>query len=122
MRTTSTRSVVNPWRPTARIVLCWRTSSYVGDDVDVVTLVISQTELDGHRCERRITFDVDDEDAAYAELDARALALAGDLAGPLGILFISIADLNSRDVDSLAFLIPACYSGSTTPPAGWGEL
>ena len=91
------------WRPLAtrgeRLVLAVLT--YLGGDIEADLLSLTEVAEDGLRLCRAVGWAVDDEDAAYAELDARAIALAGD---PVLVpLFESVSALNERTLDSLAF-------------------
>ena len=83
-------------------------------------LAVYEVTPDGAQMRRAVSFDLDDEDTAWDELDARALALAGDAAVPVDAAVTAIAHLNARrlealELDPLATLIDH-------RPGGWGTL
>ena len=92
--------------------------SLVGGSALVDVLVLSEVDAD-ERCKRRAVFSVDDEDAAFAELDARALDIEGDA---LSVLVSSTADYNTHDLERLGrWWHPDCVLVSHAPD-GWGTL
>ena len=71
-------------------------------DADLSVLAVGEVDAEGLTLVRAVIFEPGDEDAAYAELDARAIALAGDAAGTLRVCFTAIDDLNARRLEVLA--------------------
>ena len=84
----------------------------------VETVTVHEVDESGERLDLAVMFDPEDEDAAWEELDARALALEGDILRPL---VGCVSDYNTHDVDRLgAWFHPDCVS-RTTPPWGGGR-
>src|SRR4029077_11823824 len=84
------------------------------------TLALHEVDESGERNVRGVVFDLDDEDAAWGELDARAIALAGDAAVPVSAAVTAIADLNARRLEALALDPLATLIDHR--PGGWGTL
>ena len=76
---------------------------------------------DGAQMRRAVSFDLDDADTAWDELDARALALAGDAAVPVNAAvardrpYSNTRRLEALELDPLATLLDH-------RPGGWGTL
>ncbi len=78
-------------------------------------LALHEVTADGRLVQRGVIFDVDDEDAAFAELDERAVVIAGGAAGPLRRLVANLAGVGE----------PALHPDATFidhTPASWGVL
>jgi ketosteroid isomerase-like protein len=68
---------------------------------EVDTLALHEVTADGQLVQFGVIFDVDDEDAAYAELDERAIALQEPGAANLRALSALMGAMNRRDVEGL---------------------
>ena len=88
------------WRPLATrgegLVLAVLT--YLGRDIELDLLSLTETAEDGLRLVRAVGWAIDDEDAAYAELDARTIYLAGEGAEQIRTLSEAVAQLNALRV------------------------
>ena len=67
----------------------------------VEAIALHEVTADGALAQRGVIFDVEDEDAAFAELDDRALALQEPLAVNLRALSRIVAPMNTRDANEL---------------------
>ena len=83
-------------------------------------LAVGEVDAEGLTLVRAVIFEPGDEDAAYSELDARAIALAGEAAATLRVCFTAIDDLNARRLDVLALDPLATLIDHRSD--GWGTL
>ena len=89
-------------------------------DADLSVLAVGEVDAEGLKLVRAVIFEPGDEDAAYAELDARAMALAGEAAATLRVCFTAIDDLNAHRLDVLALDPLATLIDHRSD--GWGTL
>ena len=101
-----------------RLVLMRQT--FTGPGYTIETLGLHEVDDSGERNVRDVLFDLDDEDAAWDELDARALALAGPERRHLESLFGAVAAFNSRTIEPDLFEAHATVVDHFR--GGWGTL
>jgi ketosteroid isomerase-like protein len=82
-------------------------------------LTVHQVDESGELLELAVTFDPADEDAAWAELDARAIALEGDILRPL-VEFVAV--YNTHDLDRCGAWFHADCVFVNHAPAGWASF
>jgi ketosteroid isomerase-like protein len=85
----------------------------------VESLTVHQVDESGELLELAVMFDPEDEDAAWAELDARALEIEGDILRPL---VGAVADYNTHDLDRFGAWFHADCTFVNHAPAGWASF
>ena len=85
----------------------------------VESVTVHQVDESGELLELAVMFDPEDEDVAWAELDARALEIEGDILRPL---VGAVADYNTHDLDRFGAWFHADCTFVNHAPAGWASF